>query len=98
MSRSTKRTFYKQFDTGQDVKGDFLLKCFIESCVLRFVNYIFVNHRVAVTHCSRLLNPLDHPTPFRKPTILHQNCSPQTHPTPPPTLLKLFVINYKKNL
>ena len=66
-------------------------------CGLRFVNYIFLNHRVAITQCGCLLNPLDHPTPFRKPTLLHQTCSSQTHTTPPPTLLKLFVIINKKN-
>ena len=37
MSRSTKRTFYKQFNTGQDVKGDFLPKCFIESSALELL-------------------------------------------------------------
>ena len=62
MSRSTKRTFFKQFDTGQHVS----LGLFTH-CGLRFVNYIFVNHRVAVTQCSCLLNPLDHQTPDMNP-------------------------------
>ena len=42
MSRGTKRTFYKQFDTGQGVKGDFLNKCFIESRALELLAWDFL--------------------------------------------------------